>query len=287
MWQRIRYWLDASEATRPVGVGITAMAIMAAAMAALGWHLPSLMLVAMMVLLGVLVTIQVHRNVRHLRWQSDTVRRAAAEAEQHYIDVLSRIIQYIESRDVYARGRSERIGWLCEQVSRRMGLEPDRCERMNAAGRLHDIGLLAVPESILNKRSRLGSDEFRTVQGHACVSYEVLKPLRTMQDVLPAIRCHHERMNGTGYPDGLKGDEVPVEARILAVADAYDAMTHDRPWRPAMTPIQAMRELSRCAPAGYDPECVQALGEIVHLPALEEAFEATRGAAAAQTSDSA
>lgn len=283
MRDRIRTWLDASDATRPVGVCIVAMAGMSGAMVAMGWHVPSLMLVSMMILLGVLVTIQVHRNVRDLRGQSQAARRAAIEAERHYIDVLGKIIGYIESRDVYARGRSERIGWLCEQISRRIGMEPDLCERMNAAGRLHDIGLLAVPESILNKRSRLGSDEFRTVQKHAMVSYEVLKPLTTLEDVLPAVLTHHERMNGTGYPDGLKADDIPQAGRILAVADAYDAMTHDRPWRPAMTPLQAFRELIRCSPAGYDPDCIRALGEVINMPALERAFEASAEVSEAET----
>ncbi|MFP3937416.1 MAG: HD-GYP domain-containing protein, partial [Phycisphaerae bacterium] len=176
-----------------------------------------------------------------------------------------------------------RIGYLSEQIARRMGMDSGLCERMNAAGRLHDIGLLAVPESILNKRSRLGTDEFRTVQKHAEVSCEVLKPLTTLQDVLPAVRTHHERMNGTGYPDGLTGEEIPSVGRVLAVADAYDAMTHDRPWRPAMTPLQAMRELIRCSPAGYDPDCIRALGEVVNMPALQQAFEASGDVAEAQT----
>ncbi len=255
---------------------------MSGAMVAMGWHVPSLMLVALMILLGVLVTLQVHRNVRDLRGRSAAQRRAAIYAEQHYIDVLGKIIQYIESRDVYARGRSGRIGWLSEQISHRMGLSQELCGRMKAAGRLHDIGLLAVPDTILNKRSRLGADEFRTVQKHALVSYEVLKPLQTLQDVLPAVRSHHERMNGTGYPEGLSGEDIPLTGRILAVADAYDAMTHDRPWRPAMTPIQAMRELVRCSPAGYDPDCVRALGEVVNLTALESAFEVRFGSEQAQ-----
>ncbi|MGC9453626.1 MAG: HD-GYP domain-containing protein [Phycisphaerae bacterium] len=283
MRERIRTWLDASDATRPVGVCIVAMACMSGAMAVMGWHVPSLMLVPMMVLLGVLVIIQVHRNVRDLKGQSHAARRAAIQAEQHYIDVLGKIIGYIESRDVYARGRSERIGWLSEQIARRMGLDSELCRRMNVAGRLHDIGLLAVPESILNKRSRLGADEFHTVQKHAEVSFEVLKPLTTLQDVLPAVRAHHERMNGTGYPEGLKGQQIPQVSRILAVADAYDAMTHDRPWRPAMTPLEAMRELIRCSPAGYDPDCIRALGEVINMPALERAFEASGDVAETQT----
>jgi HD-GYP domain-containing protein (c-di-GMP phosphodiesterase class II) len=94
--------------------------------------------------------------------------------------------------------------------------------------------------------------------------------------VLPAIRAHHERLNGTGYPAGLAGDEIPLGARILAVADAYEAMTHDRPHRPAVSPLIAMRELRRCCPSGFDPQCVEALAHVLNVPALEETLVARR-----------
>ncbi|HUS47107.1 MAG TPA: HD domain-containing phosphohydrolase, partial [Phycisphaerae bacterium] len=125
------------------------------------------------------------------------------------------------------------------------------------------------PGSVRMLRSRLAVAEFRTVQKHPEVSYQVLRPLRSVAPILPAIRYHHERMNGSGYPEGLKGDKIPLGASIIAVADSYDAMTHDRPHRPAMTPLQAMMELRRCTPAGYDGRCVDAMAEIVNLPDLE------------------
>jgi len=140
---------------------------------------------------------------------------------------------------------------------------------MNLAGRLHDIGMLAVPQSIVAQRSTLGAEAFRSIKEHPSISWEALKPLELLEEVLPAIRHHHERMNGTGYPSGLSGEEIPLTARILAVADAYDAMTHDRPHRGAVTPLSAVHELRRCAPEGYAPRCVEALADVLHLPALE------------------
>jgi len=102
------------------------------------------------------------------------------------------------------------------------------------------------------------------------VSYAVLKPLDCIsEDILMGIRHHHERMNGTGYPAGLAGEDVPIGARIIAVADSYDAMTHDRPYRRAMEPMQAMSELRRCVPAGYAPECVDALARTLRLTMVE------------------
>ena len=141
---------------------------------------------------------------------------------------------------------------------------------LKIAGQLLDTGLLAVPEGLLNKRAHLGMGEFRTIKRHSDVSYEVLKPLSMLAEVLPAIRHHHERMNGTGYPAGLVGDRIPLGARILAVADTFDAMTHDRPHRPAMTPLEAITQLRQCSPAGYDSQCVAALSDIIHLPELQE-----------------
>ena len=116
-------------------------------------------------------------------------------------------------------------------------------------------------------------DEFRTIQKHSEVSYEILRPLRCLKEMLLAVRYHHERMNGTGYPAGISGDEIPLEAKILAVADAYDAMTHDRPHRPAMTPMIAVQELRRCTPHGYDESCVEALADIIHVNKFAEAMD--------------
>ena len=118
----------------------------------------------------------------------------------------------------------------------------------------------------------------RTVREHSDISYEVLKPLAMLAPVLPAIRHHHERTNGTGYPAALAGDAIPLEARILAVADAYDAMTHDRPHRQALSSLVALRELRRCCPSGYDSRCVEALAEVLHAPAMEK-VQATMAAA--------
>jgi HD-GYP domain-containing protein (c-di-GMP phosphodiesterase class II) len=182
--------------------------------------------------------------------------------------VLRRVVRFTEARERYARGRSQRIGQLAEQIAIKLNLPAERCSLMNVAGQLHDIGMLAVSEEILNKRSRLGTDEMRAVQRHSEISYEVLKPLECLSGVLEAIRRHHERMNGTGYPANLSGAQIPVEARILAVADAFDAMTHDRPHRAAMSPYDAFMELRRCTPAGYDTACVEALAGIINVPQL-------------------
>ena len=124
--------------------------------------------------------------------------RSSAEAEQHYFKVLRRVLAAIEAREPYTRGRSKRMGYLARRVGEQLGMDHDQCRLLDLAGQVHDIGLLSVPDRILNKPCRLGSAEFRNVQKHSEASFEILQPLTFLADMLPAIKFHHERMNGTG-----------------------------------------------------------------------------------------
>jgi len=200
----------------------------------------------------------------------EEMRSALERSECHCLEVLRKVIYYVEARDRHWGGHSRHVGELSEQIARELSLPDDKCAEMRLAGQLHDIGLFAVPDSVLSSQKKFGVSEFNCVKKHSEVSYEVLKPLDCLsQDILMGIRHHHERMNGTGYPAGIAGEKVPIEARIIAVADSYDAMTHDRPYRDAMDPMQAMSELRRCTPAGYDRQCVDALARTLRLTALE------------------
>ncbi len=268
--KNVKFMPDASQLVRGVLVFLAGIAVAACAMALAGSHVASAVMGGVIVFTGIIMTYNVRRAMSDLSDQSARTSRAAAEAEQHYIMVLRKIITFVETRDGYTKGRSQRIGDLAEKIAAELGLDSHKCRMLNLAGQLHDIGMLAVPESVINRRGQLTTSEFRIVEKHADVSYELLKPLKSVQGVLGAIRHHHERMNGTGYPEGLQGRDIPTEARILAVADAYDAMTHDRPHRPAMSPYLAVKELRRCSPAGYDEDCVEALATAVNMPELEK-----------------
>ncbi len=278
---RLNDTYDLKQSLRQVGISMVAMAVVAVAMAAKGWQAPSLALGLMMVLMAALALLQVHRALRGADLKAADYARAANDAEEHYVKVLQRVIDVSEARERFGKGRSERIGKLCEQLGQHLRLPRRSCRLLRIAGTLHDIGLLAVPRELLTKAGSLDREEFRIVKKHSEVSYEVLKPLRCIGDILLAIRYHHERMNGTGYPAGLVGQAIPTEARILAVADAYDAMTHDRPYRPALTSLQAMEELQRCSPEGFDPEVVDALGKIIHADALAKAAGSSAAPSAA------
>ena len=276
MLKRVRVVSHAYEVVRVVCVYVVAIAVLAGIMAFVGWHGSAVATGLLIALIAGGMVFEVHRAVRDLRGQSHSARQAAAEAERHYVEVLRRIISFVEGRERHWCGHSKNVGRLARRIARQMDLPEAFCEKLSLAGQLHDIGLLAIPEACISGADGFGIEEFRSLQKHSDVSYEVLKPLLMLADVLPAIRAHHERMNGTGYPDGLAGEDIPLGGRILAVADAYDAMTHDRPHRPAMSPLAAMRELRRCCPAGYDPACVEALAEALNVPALEEACAAAR-----------
>lgn len=263
---------DGGQVLRPLCVSVAAIAILSAVMAWMGRQWATAALGGVILLIAGLAVFQVRWAVRLRDRDSQAVRQAADRAEKHYIDVLWRIVQFVESRDKHQEGHSQRVAELAARIARQMKLPKGQCEDLELAGRLHDLGMMAIPEQVLNQRGVLGVDGFSTVKQHPEIAYEVLRPLGSLADVLPAIRHHHERMNGTGYPDALAGEKIPLGARILAVADVYDAMTHDRFRRPAMSPLAAMEELRRCSPAGYDPDCVEALGELKQLPRLRAAF---------------
>ena len=258
---------EAHHATRRVLLYVALIAALAYAMVSIRPGPASLALGVAIAAVGGAMVFHVWRSVADLHRQSRAARRTAAEAERHYVEVLRGVVRFVEARDPYLAGHSEKVGRLAGLLAGRMGLPEAECAQLALAGELHDIGLLAVPEHVL-EHVRFGVEDFRSIRQHSNASHELLRPLEMLADVLPAIRHHHERLNGTGYPSGLAGDEIPLGARILAVADAYDAMTHDRPHRAALTPLWAMRELHRCTPAGYDPDCVAALAEVLNVPAL-------------------
>ena len=271
VFRRIVPLSETRRAVVSVAMCVTGIAISAGAMLFDGWHVMNVALGGMLTVLAGMLVLRLWRAMGHLHQLSSVAVSTVAESEEHYIKVLRRIVTFVEARERHGEGHSSRVGQLASRMAEKLALSPEQCRLLAMAGELHDIGLLAIPEGMLNQHSRIGVTEFRTIQKHSEVSYEILKPLASLEPVLPAIRHHHERMNGTGYPAGIREKEIPLGARILAVADAYDAMTHDRPHRAAMTPLAAMKELDRCTPHGYERECVDALAQVVHLGQLSRA----------------
>ncbi|OEV00412.1 hypothetical protein AN217_24335 [Streptomyces qinglanensis] len=187
-----------------------------------------------------------------LRWcRPERVARQAA------VRALSQAVQI---KDHYTRGHGERVGLAAVLIARELGLDEERTETLRCAGVLHDIGKLGVPAGLLCKAGPLTPAERRVMERHPEHGAEIVRGLDFLGEARAAVLHHHERMDGTGYPRGLAGAQIPEAARIVAVADAFDAMTSTRCYRPGRPVAAALEELERCAGTQFDPRMVAALG---------------------------
>lgn len=186
------------------------------------------------------------------------IRDFHADLEQTQ-NVICALALAIEAKDRYTRGHSQRVGDLARTFALHLGLHPAEAERIRVAGLLHDIGKIAVPEALLNKEGPLTREEFMRVIDHPVIGEEMVRPLTTLASVLQLIRHHHERYDGRGYPDGIRGDTIPYEIRLLSIVDAYDALTSHRAYRPSpLTHESAIGTLRREAGGGkWDPVMVE------------------------------
>ncbi len=171
--------------------------------------------------------------------------------------LVKSLVRGIEIRDSYTRGHSERVAFFAKRIAEEMGLKEEEVKAIYTAGLLHDIGKIGIPDSILLKPGKLSDEEYEIIKLHPRLSYELLKHIDVLEDSLPGIKHHHERWDGSGYPDGLKGKEIPLQARILAVADTFDAMTSDRIYRKGVSKAEAVKELKELSGKSYDPEVVE------------------------------
>jgi putative two-component system response regulator len=162
-----------------------------------------------------------------------------------YIDeqaesVLLSLARSIEARDAYTQGHCERLADLAAALGNKLRLPDELVQALRIAGIVHDIGKVAVPDAILSKPGKLTREEMEVMQTHPTVGEHICAPLKVFREVLPIIRHHHERMNGSGYPDGLEGERIPLTARILQTVDIFDALTTNRPYRKALSSIEAL-----------------------------------------------
>ncbi|HTP63852.1 MAG TPA: HD domain-containing phosphohydrolase, partial [Geobacteraceae bacterium] len=169
----------------------------------------------------------------------------------------------VEAKDPYTKGHSERVADISENLATMMGLAEADVERVRIAGILHDIGKIGVPETLLLNKSSLNDTEYEMVKQHVVEGKNILRPLNFLSDIIPAVYHHHERFDGTGYPDGLVGEDIPLWARIIQVADTCDAMTISRPYQAAFSKAQVIEEFTRCASTQFDPNIACTMIEIL------------------------
>lgn len=171
-------------------------------------------------------------------------------------ELITALVSAIEAKDSYTVGHSERVSKYAYRLAQKLDFSKDKLEEIRVAGMLHDVGKIGISNSILNKPSRLSKEEFEQVKRHPSLGGWIMNTLDLPKTTLNAINFHHERYDGKGYPLGLKGEELPIETQIISLADAYDAMTSDRPYRKAMSHKAAIEEIKNCSNTQFNPELV-------------------------------
>ena len=220
----------------------------------LGYGAFGVLIAALWSVLGPFTPVLVLIPVFVARW---AVAQFAAQ-QRAYEATVSALCQAVETKDFYTRGHSERVSRGAVMIATEIGMRPERVGAIRYAGMLHDVGKLGVPTSVLQKRSSLTDDEYAAVQLHPMRGLDIVREIGFLDEALAGIMHHHERIDGRGYPMGLAGDEIPEFARVLAVADAFDAMTSDRSYRGARPVPEAVAELRKWAGKQFDPAFVDA-----------------------------
>jgi putative nucleotidyltransferase with HDIG domain len=180
------------------------------------------------------------------------------DLKEFFFSTVRALASTIDAKDPYTEGHSERVANYSLAIGEEMGLGKDEMEVLHFSALLHDIGKLRVPIEILHKPDKLSEDEYKVVKDHPLHGVQILKHIREFEKILPGVWHHHETYKGDGYPAGLLGDDIPLVARIIAVADAFDAMTSDRPYRPAISLKASLVEIQEAAESKYDPKVISA-----------------------------
>ncbi len=211
-----------------------------------------------------MMMVKIEAREFHLEQLYDTIK-------VNTLNTVTAVANALGTRDAYTEGHGERVGIYAERLARRLGLGHDEAELVRVAGTLHDIGKIGFSDQILsNEDTRLSEDMLLEIQKHPQWGYDILKNLEFLGPALEYVFCHHERLDGKGYPRGLDGPAIPMGARILAVADCFDAMTTTRPYQKGMTPQEAFAILGKLSGNALDPDLVEAFIKEVEENGMEQ-----------------
>ncbi|WP_162485042.1 HD-GYP domain-containing protein [Carboxydothermus hydrogenoformans] len=206
-----------------------------------------------------------------------------SDLRESYLSTIRALVAALEAKDPYTKGHSERVSELAVEIAKEMGLNADQIDIIRHMALLHDVGKIGILDTVLNKKGTLDPEEKELIQEHPVLGAKIVEEIPFLKQYAGMVRHHHERFDGTGYPDKVSGEKIPLGARIIAVADTYDAMTSDRPYRSALTKEQAMSELELNAGQQHDPRVVKALLKVLErFDPREKEREAMAKAAAAE-----
>jgi response regulator RpfG family c-di-GMP phosphodiesterase len=201
-------------------------------------------------------------NKEYQQRLKEKVTEQANKIRGSFLNTITALVYALEAKDAYTSGHSRKVANLSAAIAGALNLPRSQIDKLRLAGLLHDIGKIGVRESVLNKPGRLTEAEFEQVKRHPVIGEHILSPIVDVAEILEAVRNHHEHYNGKGYPDGLQKDEIPLDARILAVSDAYEAMTSERPYRKSMSADAARDEIARHKGTQFDPEIADTFNSI-------------------------
>jgi putative nucleotidyltransferase with HDIG domain len=180
------------------------------------------------------------------------------ELKELYDSLIHSFVNAIDAKSPWTKGHSERVTSYAVSIGKELGLKESEIEILRTAALLHDVGKIGTYDVILEKPGKLTDEEFALIRLHPVRGEEILKPIKQFKDLLPIVRHHHERLDGRGYPDRLTDDQIPYMSKIITIADSYDSMSSNRPYRPAPPREYAISELKKCSGTQFDPQAVEA-----------------------------
>ena len=190
-----------------------------------------------------------------------------------FVNSLQVLARTLDAKDPYTQGHSYRVSELCVMIAKKLHIAPEMIDELHNGALLHDIGKIGVPDAVLRKPDRLTDEEFEMMKKHPVIGFEICQPLGLGEGILMLIRNHHEKLDGSGYPDGLKLGELPLLLRIICVADAFDAMSSSRPYRKSMDTQVRNEQLNRFAGTQFDPIIVETLKGLLRNGELDELYK--------------
>ena len=195
---------------------------------------------------------------------NEMLKESKEQLERAYLDTIQSLRYAVEAKDPYTRGHSDRVSEYAVLIGRKMGLSEDEIKTLQIGGLFHDIGKIGVPDTILQKEAKLTDDEYSQIKNHPSIGAHILGEAEAFKDIIPIVKYHHERFDGRGYPSRLSGEEIPLLARITAVADTFDAMTSKRSYRNALDIQYVKEEIERCKGTQFDPKIAEVFLEILN-----------------------